>query len=266
MKLITLILATGLVLGGCGKLLDDDVSSEVSALAEDSGEASAASDQAAALLSVPLQPLAGPADLASPETAASTAAGGGTFFMPAGCVTLTKTASSVRYDLKGCTGPLGLVAVNGALVAAFSAVKLGTVKVKVTSESLVIGKVPVTLGAEGTVSFVGSKRIVAWTGSYQGTTKTGRALVHTGSYSGAYDEATGCLELDGTASTKLGVHGVDTMTTGYKRCNGCPEQGTITATGAVSKLSVSVTYLGSGKVELKVPSGKVFPYTLGWCL
>lgn len=259
----------GVIALGCGALHDDGVASDVAALTEDSGESSGAGDAATTLATVPLESIASPGQLASAETAALAASVGPTFFKPAGCVTVTRQGPVVTHEFKGCTGPFGLVSVNGTLITTFSVAGPGMLKFDEQSQDLVVGKTPITQSASGTITFSGSKRLVSWTGTYSGATPKGLPIKHNGSYSGVYDAANGCVELDGSASTSIGLRGVKTTTTGYKRCGLggiCPSAGTITATGLLSKLTVKITYLGGGMAELTLPSGKVHDYTMAWCL
>ncbi len=264
---LALTLVLGLALVACG-VAGEPVSSDIAALTEDSGEASDAGDSTSALLALPLQPISSPEQIASPEAAAETAASAPSFFKPAGCATRSRSGNVATFELKGCTGPFGLVGVNGKLVATFTkSATPGTLDVSEKSEGLVVGKTPIEQSATGTITFSGTKRVVSWKGTYSGiSARKSLPISHQGSYTGVYDAATGCLELDGSATTQIGNRGVSTTTTGYKRCSGvCPEAGTITATGLLNKLTVKVTYLGAGLAELALPSGKVFDYTMGWC-
>jgi len=272
MKRLTLTLAPVTLLAllaSCGPLDDTEAESDVAALAEDSGEASESGDTANALNSIPVEPITDPTQLGSPESAAQAAGTAPTFFKPAGCIVATRAAGVVTYEFKGCTGPFGLVGVNGKLVATFSPAAVGTLAVAVKSDGLVIGKTPVEHSASGTISFKGTQRIVAWTSTTKGIlARSGAAIEHKASYSGTYDVATECVALDGTASTTWGIHGVQSTVVGYQRCGSggvCPTAGTITATGLLSKLSITITYLGNGRAQLTTPKGRVFDYKMAWC-
>jgi len=269
MKSTIVLAALGVLALGCGLQHEEEVSSEVSGLTEESGESSEAGDASNTLASIPAASITSPGQLASGETAALAASAGPTFFKPAGCVTVTRQGAVVTYEFSGCTGPFGLVSVNGKLIATFSPAGPGVLKFVEQSQDLVVGKTPITQSATGTITFSGSKRLVTWNGTYSGTTARGKAIKHTGSYSGGYDAATGCIDLDGNATTSIGLRGVKTTTTGYKRCGPggvCPLAGTITATGLVVNLTVKIEYLGGGMAELTMPSGKVYDYKMAWCI
>jgi hypothetical protein len=255
--------------GGCGKE-EVDNSTEAKALAEDAGEANGAGDASTALASIPALNLKTAADVTNEATAAKAASTNmGVWFKPAGCIKAVQSGALVTYTFSNCTGPLGLVAVNGKLEATFS-ITTGGVQISVKSNGLKIGNTSVTQSGGATVTFDGTKRTLKWNGSYKGkTARGGLALTHSSSVTAEYDTANGCLKIPtGTGITTIDARKVTTTISSYERCGNawtCPKAGTITATSSKSGLSISIKYLGSGQATLTGPSGKTWDYKMLWC-
>ena len=255
--------------GGCGKE-ETDNSTEIKALAEDAGEANGAADATNALAAIPalnLKTAASVTNAASAVTSASTNMG--VWFKPAGCIKAIPSGALVTYEFKGCTGPLGLVGINGKLEATFSMIS-GGVQVSVKSVGLKIGNTSVTQTGGATITFAGTTRTLKWSGAYKGkTARGGLDLTHSASYTLEYDTATGCIKIpDGGGNTIIGTRQVTTTTKDYERCGNawkCPKAGTITATAKTSGLSITVNYKGSGNASLTGPGGKTYDYKMLWC-
>ena len=255
--------------GGCGKE-EPDNSTEIKALAEDAGEANGAADATNALASIPALNLKTAASVVNAATAAQTAGTNmGVWFKPAGCIKAIQSGALVTYTFSGCTGPLGLVGINGKLEATFSITTNG-VRISVKSVGLKVGNTAVTQTGGAEVTFSGTTRTLKWSGSFKGkTAKGGLDLSHSASYTVEYDTATSCVKVpDGSGTTHLGTRQVDTTTSGYERCGNvwkCPKAGTITATAKKSGLSITIKYLGSGGARLTGPGGKEYEYKMLWC-
>ena len=258
------------LLAACkGTSTSSPIAADQAALAADTAEATQAGDSATSIVSIPLLPLTDGAKVTSPDTAATAAAAAASFFIPAGCVTTVKALNVLTYTFNDCTGPFGLVHVSGKLVATFTpSTSADSVVVAVASEGLTLNQLPVSQQATAVIGYVGLYRNLTWKGSFAGRNAKGLDIVHTADYVVAADTVSGCVEVKGAASTDIGARGVETFTTDYRRCGNsgvCPEAGTITATGRVSGLTISVTYLGAGQAELTGPGGKTYEYTLAWC-
>ena len=255
---------------GCGGTDGDDtlVSAELQQLAEDAGEGSGASDAANSIVSIPLLALTNAAKVASATVAATTAVGVGTFFKPAGCVKATQNALVVTYTFKGCTGPFGLVGVNGTVTATF-APTTGGVTASVVSKDLKLNNTTVQQSAKVTVTFQGTTRKVTWNGGYKGVTYRGKKTIeHTASYTTTYDTSNDCVASDGNGSTTVDGRGHTVTVKGYKRCGTiwtCPTAGSLTVVGAASKLAMTLTYLGNGRARATGPAGNSWEYKMLWC-
>jgi len=268
LPLMALLVAPGDEGGGCGKQ-EEDNSTEVKALAEDAGESNGAQDASTALASIPALNLKAAADVANAASAASAASTNmGVWFKPAGCIKAIQSGAKVTYEFKACTGPLGLVGVNGKLEATFS-VTTGGVQISVKSVGLKVGGTAVTHSGGASVTFSGTTRTLKWTGGFKGKTARGKLdLSHSSDYTISYDTATSCVKLDGTGQTKIGTRQITSTTKGYERCGTvwkCPKSGTITATATASGLSITITYKGGGQASLTGPGGKTYDYKMLWC-
>ncbi len=268
LPVLVLAIAPGEDGGGCGEEVVDN-SAEIKALAEDAGEANGATDASTALAAIPalnLKTAANVANAASAASAASTTMG--TWFTPAGCIKAIQSGALVTYEFTNCTGPLGLVGVNGKMEATYS-VTAGGVQISVKSVGLKIGKTYVTQTGGATVTFSGTTRTLKWTGAFKGKTNRGNLdLTHSSDYTLDYDTATSCMKVNGTGQTTLGTRKMTSTTKDYERCGNvwkCPKSGTITAIADISKLSISLKYLGSGQVKITGPGGKSYEYKMLWC-
>ena len=255
---------------GCGGIeQDEELTSELTQLAEDAGQSNGAADTANALVSIAALTLSSADKVSSAASATTAAEGVGTFFKPAGCVTATKSVTTVTYEFQGCTGPWGLVGVNGKLVAIFSPIA-GGVQAKINSDGLKLGNTPVEQSATLKVTFKGSVRTVTWNGGYKGVTNVGKkSIQHTASYTNEFDTSSGCVSSDGNGDTTVEDRGLAVTVSGYKRCGDlwvCPDAGKITATGKKTGLSLTLEYLGAGRARITVPSGKSWDYKMLWCV
>src|SRR5207244_8481014 len=110
-------------------------------------------------------------------------------------VTAARVANVVTYTFVDCTGPFGLVHVNGKIVATISkGASAGTMDVAVKSDGLTLNKTPIEQSATAHVTFAGTTRTVKWDGQYDGTTPGGRKLAHTSSYTSSFASASERVE------------------------------------------------------------------------
>src|SRR3954469_23496811 len=80
-------------------------------------------------------------------SAAGDAAGITTLFMPQGCATAQLAASVVTYTFNKCTGPYGLLKLDGTVTAAFTSAAGGKVQVALSASAFKISTVTVNVSA-----------------------------------------------------------------------------------------------------------------------
>ncbi len=257
-----------LALGCAGRHTDqsNQLSSDESALLADGSDSAQAGDTASAIVSVPLLPMTKAELIANADAAAAAAATSGTFFQPAGCLAAKQSANVITYTFTNCTGPFGLVAVNGEITATITkGAAPNSVDVAVKSSGLTLNKTPIEQSATAHVSFSGTTRTVQWDGQYTGTTSGGRPIDHKASYTSSYDSASGCVTLSGTGTTTVGGRGLKNQVTDYKRCGDrftCPMSGEIISTGVLSGLSIKVDFLGGNHADVTGFRGQVYHVVL----
>lgn len=102
-------LVTALGLGACGDAVtfDDDADAQSGT---DSVESTSTTQ---ALLSMTADVTAG--SVGEQMAATNAAQNSGSFFQPAGCVVTQRAGATVAYTFTNCTGPYGLVNLNGAM-------------------------------------------------------------------------------------------------------------------------------------------------------
>jgi len=262
----------GLVDVGCaGRKANNEggLSQDESALLADGNDGAQAGDTATAIISVPLLPMSKAEMLANADAAAAAAVTSGSFFQPTGCVTSSRAANVITYTFAGCTGPFGLVAVNGKITATITAgATPNSIDVAVKSEGLTLNKAAVEQSATAHVSFSGTTRTVEWDGNYHGTTAGGRPIDHVATYTSSYDAATSCVTLSGTGTTTVGGRGLKNAVTGYARCGDrtvCPKSGEIISTvqgGLLNGKSLKVEFVGGNYADVTGFLGRVYHVTL----
>lgn len=242
---------------------------EEQALINDGNEASESGDTASSLVAAPIFAITKPAEIATEDTATGVAALSRTVFLPSGCATADRAGLVVTYTFADCSGPLGLVHVEGKLIATFSAGAPGAVMVHVQSDALRLNKIDVEETADAVISFSGSTKLTHWTGLFKSTTPRGYPVSHTATYDVQSDPSTGCIQIDGSSATTItrdgGEHGLKTTVTGYVRCGArtaCPSSGTFVFSTLDDKVRLTVTFLPGGVVEITTPRGKVKDYPI----
>jgi hypothetical protein len=209
----------------------------------------------------------------------------GFFLMPAGCVTviantLTQTAT---YTFAGCTGPLGLVhldgsitvgwtlslapasltltyaaqgfQINGATISDWTATAVVTEPVSAALDSGLTADAALT-DSDGGIS----ARAVVWDATLSGTTASGRAFTRKNHKELTWTVGVPCLSVNGqstgtiTASDAAAAASITTNVTTYTRCeSACPQAGSeISVTNVDNGDSIDIVYDGGAKALLTV--------------
>jgi len=190
------------------------------------------------------------------EAAVMAGAQAKTFWQPAGCVVATQTNNVVSYKFSDCTGPYGLVHVTGTVVVTYTADSAGIHASAATTGLLINGAtMNATSNATYTVNGTAKKLVVQTQGS--GTGAFGNAINRNGGYTLTWDDASMCGTLDGAWSTMIGSDTWSTSIANYAQCKAhCPSSGTLSHTGGISKLTVTVTFDGSAAAKWSTSRGR----------
>jgi hypothetical protein len=246
---------------GAGTTVDDEM------LATDGSEASAASSQSTHLGNVVFSALTSQ----DPDKAAGDVAGPPTKLWPAGCVAKAKDPTDARVahvTFTDCTGPFGLVHLNGEVVSTFSLGAGGALHVDLAGKDLTANGHPITYAATADVTVDGAMRNVKWHGNWTGTNTKSQTIAHTSDLVIVVDTTAKCSTSDGTAVTTVATRAVDTTIKGYKICLAadgitlsCPT-GTVTHTGKLTGKSVTTVFDGSDQAKITGPGGNTFDVPL----
>jgi len=238
------------LLAGCGGADPNGDAASVSAALDSTGET--ANDSALMLATTDGTEAAA----SSNEAAVMAGARAKTFWQPAGCVVATQTNNVVSYKLSDCTGPYGLVHVTGTVVVTYTADSAGIHAGAVTTGLHINGAtMNATSNATYTVNGTAKQLVVQTQGS--GTGAFGNAITRNGSYTLSWDDASMCGALDGAWSTTIGSDTWSTSITNYAQCKAhCPSSGTLSHTGGISHVTVTVTFDGSADAKWSTSRGR----------
>lgn len=185
--------------------------------------------------------------------------GGGTLtssFLPAGCLTISTDAAAMQstYTFAGCTGPLGLVHLQGTITVGWQ-VAPSTLTLDFSAQNFAINGATITSWqATSVVTATGAARAMTWNAQLAGTTASGRAFSRTNQKNLSWTVGQACLAVSGQSNgTITGVH-LQTTLTSYQRCQGaCPQAGSeINVTNEDNGSSIDIVYDGGRMADLTI--------------
>lgn len=263
--LLLLVPTLALALAGCRKREDtdqpgggnEDVSSDEQALVSDGADMEEASSRANELSALPTIALAGRSALRADE-AADAQAEATPFFQPEGCLTIEREANVVTYTFDACTGPWGLVELNGQEIATFTdGPEEGSIAITLQSKDLEANAHPIDHQADVLVSFPDeSSRRVAWKGGFTTASSKGTPIAHTSDLVFTVD-AQDCRTANGVTTGSVGDRGITVTYEELTRCGGrnmCPA-GSVTAENKAG-LTTSIEFDGSDTAVVTGPRGR----------
>jgi hypothetical protein len=186
----------------------------------------------------------------------TTTANPGYYFMPAGCITITENsaAQSVTYAFNGCTGPLGLVALNGTVTATWQLAQ-DQLTVDFSAQNFQINRATIdSWQATAVVVASGNSRTMTWNATLSGTTGRGRKFERTNQKSISWTVGVACVSATGQSNgTILGVD-LQTSVISWQRCaDACPQAGSqIDVKDLGNGDSIDITYNGGDTAEMSI--------------
>jgi hypothetical protein len=236
-------------------------------VAADGTEAMMASTQSQSLASVVFEavsvndPIQAAAELTAPI-----------HLWPSSCVTRSRDLTHftlVHVTFHDCTGPFGLVHIDGEEDVTFSVGPSGALHAQITGMNLTANGNPVTYSASADITFPNpTTRSVVWQASWSRQNDAGDTVAHTSDLQVLVDLTAGCRTSDGTAITHVADRTVDTTVTDYKLCRdlvtgaeGCPS-GTVVDTGRPLGRTVTVRFDASAVAQVTGPRGNTFDVPL----
>ncbi|MEW5738550.1 MAG: hypothetical protein AB1938_06460 [Myxococcota bacterium] len=213
--------------------------------AEDGDESATVTSAESALTAELSDEVAQPVSATGEALAQAAAARVPTRMTPSGCVVATQMGATVTYVLTNCTGPWGLVKVSGTLTVVYSRGMGGAVQAVVTGNGIKANNATFDVNATVNATQAAGVKRAQVTSQSTGTGPRGASLERQGSYTVTWDEASGCLTLDGVWETKVALRSWTTTVTAFKKCAGaCPAAGGSIVVEA-ARLTVTLTYDGS---------------------
>jgi hypothetical protein len=183
----------------------------------------------------------------------------GANFIPAGCLvdTVDTTAKTASYVFTGCTGPLGLVELNGTVHVTWTAPdpSSGAVTLTYSATGFKINRATIdSWQATAVVTATGSARHLVWTAMLSGTTGRGRTFTRTNDKTIDWTVGQPCLTVSGESDgTILGVE-LQTTIVSFSQCSAeCPASGSeITVKNVKNGDSIDITYEGGPDAVLTI--------------
>lgn len=242
------------LVAGCG-LRSPGLSHEAREVADDATEAEPTMEVGATLAALPAAALdASTVTLADAVTAQASLAQS---LPEPDCLSVETSGNVVTYTFDACTGPWGQVEVSGREVVTWSALGSGAFEVSFESDGLEVNGRPAEHRGVAQITVEGGgARSISWSGSYEGKTALGRAVSHEAELDISLPGG-GAFELDGTASTTIGLRGLEVEYDGLSRPGPqgtCPS-GVVRATTKVSRLTLTLTFDGSSQVFVESSRG-----------
>jgi hypothetical protein len=180
----------------------------------------------------------------------------GFWFEPAGCLQVTTDAAtqSATYVFDGCTGPLGLVELNGTVNVSWQSAA-GQLTVDFSATGFHVNRATIdSWQATAVVTASGPQRTMTWNAQLSGTTRRGRAFDRTNQKTVVWTVGVPCLDVSGESTGDiLGAHLQTTIAT-WRRCaDACPEAGSEIDVKNLDKgNAIEIQYQGGPSAELTI--------------
>jgi hypothetical protein len=191
------------------------------------------------------------------EAAITAAANLKSQYSPAACVINASVSSNVlSYSLKDCTGPWGLVHVSGTVVVTFDKAP-GAIHAGLKVTDLTVNGASFNLDSNATYTVSGeSHKLVVQTDG-DGVGFFGTKLARHGAFTFTWDSAVKCATLNGEWSTTIGHDTWATSVKDFEQCKGvCPASGTISHTGGITGVTITVSFDGSAIAKWTSDNGR----------
>jgi hypothetical protein len=191
------------------------------------------------------------------EAAINAAASLKSQFSPATCViNATVSENVLSYSLKDCTGPWGLVHVSGTVVVTLDKMP-GAIHATLKATNVTVNGASFNLDSDAVYTVSGSSHKLAVNTDGDGVGFFGTKLARHGSFTFSWDSDAKCADLDGEWSTTIGNDTWSTSVKGFEQCKGvCPASGTISHTGGISGVTITVSFNGSADAKWTSSNGK----------
>lgn len=161
-------------------------------------------------------------------------------YLPAACVTATRTGAEVNIALNACTGPRGLRTLTGAIKVIGSVTDAGDFQAIATAQGLMVNASIMDINS--TAVYSPSAKTLSVTTSGAGTGPLGNEITRTGAYTVAWTAT--CATVNGAWATTVGDAARST-TVQMQRCKDSCPTGSVVHNGRLGR-TVTVTFDGTG--------------------
>jgi hypothetical protein len=223
-------------------------------LASEAADSTDSSQQEGGVMFAASDPIAttmkpGEAPPSAGAIASLVAGNAGQYYQPAGCLTATAMGTTVTYTLNDCTGPHGLVHVTGTITVDYTVDAAG-VHAMVSATGLMVNGGTLDISATGVYTVSGTTKTLVVTTMGSGIGPRGHMVTHDGDYTLTWDTATACRDFDGAWSTTVSDRTWMTTVSGFHRCGAsCPMSGTVSHTGGISGVTITLTFDGTATAQ-----------------
>jgi hypothetical protein len=184
-----------------------------------------------------------------------------TFFRPTGCVTSTAdTAShSVTHVFTNCTGPFGLLHLNGTVKVEHATPSASELDLTLSASNFAVNKATLTswqATAKITADASGG-RAMTWDGNLQGTSGRGLQFSRKNHKQIQWTAKSGCVSVNGTSDGLFAAASLHTEVKTFSWCTGgCPDASSeITVTDVDDGKSFDLKFGGGPSATFTGPDG-----------
>ncbi|HEY1697274.1 MAG TPA: hypothetical protein VGG39_34170 [Polyangiaceae bacterium] len=184
----------------------------------------------------------------------------GYYFQPAGCIQATAdtTKQTVTYVFSSCTGPLGLVALNGTVTADWQLAG-DQLTVDFAASGFQVNRATIdSWQATAVITTTGNQRSMSWNASLSGTTGRGRAFTRTNQKNVSWTIGVPCIAASGQSTGDILGADLQTSVVSWQRCaEACPQSGSEISVKNLDKGdSIDIKYNGGDSAEMTVDGGR----------
>lgn len=178
----------------------------------------------------------------------------GFYFLPAGCETTTVDTASQKatYVFSGCTGPLGLVELNGTVNVSWT-VSGNQLTLDYAATGFHVNRATIdSWTATAVVTSSGQQRSMTWDAMLSGTTGRGRSFSRTNHKVLSWTVGVACLSVSGQSTGNVLKADLQTTITSWSRCaDACPQAGSeINVKNLGNGDDIDIKYLGGPDADL----------------
>jgi hypothetical protein len=183
---------------------------------------------------------------------------------PSGCAVVTQTGATITAVYNDCSGPRGLVHVDGTLDLTISVSLAGAIGIHATAANFQVNAATLDIDANATYSVSGTQRslVVSTTGT--GTGPRGNDIEHKGDYTLTWDPSTTCGSITGHWQTDFSNATATAQRSNdltLSKCVGACPSGTLTH-HFLGGASLTLTYDGTPTATWSASTGATGTVTL----